>query len=114
MEKIVFLDRESLVANIRRPTFPHRWEEYAATGSDEIAAHLQDAIIAISNKVQPFGMQVLFAEHKGAREIREGYTAFKTVIRDSDVLTLHLPLKKQICHLISTAEFENMQLAAPC
>jgi len=51
MEKIVFLDRATLEANIRRPNFPHQWQEYAATASDEIVGRLADATIAIVNKV---------------------------------------------------------------
>jgi len=59
-----------------------------------------------------FGMKVLFAEHKGAGEIRPGYTAFDTVLRDSDVITLHLPLNAQTRHLISTGEFALMKPGA--
>jgi glycerate dehydrogenase len=51
MEKIVFLDRASLRADVRRPAFEHLWEEYAATSADEVAARLAQATIAISNKV---------------------------------------------------------------
>ena len=225
MEKIVFLDRTTIIANLRHPAFPHQWEEYAATESGEIVTHLQDATIVITNKVplcretlaqlpklkmiaaaatgtdnidivwckehgivvsnirnysvhtvpehvfmlmlalrrnllayrddlqngawqksaqfclfthpvrdlngstlgimgngaigkavaqiaRAFGMKVLFAEHKGASEIRSGYTAFDTVLSESDVLTLHLPLKEHTCHLISTAEFERMRPGA--
>lgn len=225
MEKIVFLDRTTIIANLRHPAFPHQWEEYAATENSEIVTRLQDATIGITNKVplrsaslaqlpklkmiaaaatgtdnidiawckehgvvvsnirnysvhtvpehvfmlvlalrrnllafredvqkgawqksaqfclfshpvrdlngstlgiigngaigkavaqiaQAFGMKVLFAEHKGTSEIREGYTAFDTVLRESDVLTLHLPLKEQTRHLISTAEFERMRPGA--
>ncbi len=51
MEKIVFLDCSTLEATIRRPAFPHRWNEYAATAPEEVAGRLQDATIAITNKV---------------------------------------------------------------
>lgn len=225
MEKIVFLDRTTIIANLRHPAFPHQWEEYAATENGEIVARLEDATIVITNKVplrseslaqlpklkmiaaaatgtdnidiawckehgiivsnirnysvhtvpehvfmlmlalrrnllafredlqkgawqksaqfclfthpvrdlngstlgimghgaigiavaqiaQAFGMKVLFAEHKGASSVREGYTAFDTVLSESDVLTLHLPLKEQTRHLISTAEFERMRPGA--
>ncbi|MEJ1959168.1 MAG: NAD(P)-dependent oxidoreductase [Nitrosomonadales bacterium] len=52
MHKIVFLDRASVIADIRRPDFPHQWEEYVATGVDQVLPRLQDATIAIINKVQ--------------------------------------------------------------
>jgi glycerate dehydrogenase len=67
---------------------------------------------AVEQIALAFGMKVLFAEHKGAGEIRPGYTAFDTVLRDSDVITLHLPLNAQTRHLISTAEFALMKPGA--
>jgi glycerate dehydrogenase len=225
MEKIVFLDCSSIIADIRRPSFPHQWQEYPATGAEQTLARLQGATVVITNKVRlpreileqlpslkmvaiaatgtdnvdiacchergivvsnirnysvhtvpehvfmlmlalrrnllafredvqkgawqksaqfclfthpvrdlhgstlgligngaigkavaqialAFGMKVLVAEHKGATEIRSGYTAFDTVLRESDVITLHLPLSEQTRHLISTAEFASMQAGA--
>ncbi|HEX8492890.1 MAG TPA: D-2-hydroxyacid dehydrogenase [Pyrinomonadaceae bacterium] len=51
MERIVFLDRNTLRANIRRPAFEHEWREYAETGRDEVFGRLRAATIAITNKV---------------------------------------------------------------
>jgi glycerate dehydrogenase len=49
---IVFLDRESVGANVRKPEFPHSYTEYEATWTpDEIVERLKDATIAIINKV---------------------------------------------------------------
>ncbi|SFU52300.1 D-2-hydroxyacid dehydrogenase [Pseudoduganella namucuonensis] len=48
---IVFLDRDSLIANVRRPSFPHSWTEYAASSGAEAAQRLHGATIAITNKV---------------------------------------------------------------
>ena len=225
MEKIVFLDRSTVIANVRQPAFPHQWEEYPATSAGQVLARVQDATIVITNKVhlrrevlaqlprlkmvavsatgtdnvdvayckergivvsnirnyaahtvpehvfmlmlalrrnllafredvqkgewqkaaqfclfthpvrdlngstlgimgggsigksvaliaQAFGMNVLLAEHKDATEVRPGYTAFDTVLRESDVITLHLPLKENTRHMISTAEFERMRPGA--
>lgn len=225
MEKIVFLDADSIIADIRRPDFPHQWQAHPATAAGQTMARLQDATIAITNKVVlnrevlerlpglkmvavaatgtnnvdteccrergivvsnirnysvhtvpehvfmlmlalrrnllafradvqngawqkseqfcllthpvrdlygstlgiigngaigksveqialAFGMQVLLAEHKGVTEVRSGYTAFDTVLSASDVITLHLPLKEQTRHLISTAEFNRMKPGA--
>jgi len=50
-QHIVFLDRASLRANLRRPAFEHTWQEYPATASGEVVARLQEATIAITNKV---------------------------------------------------------------
>ena len=51
MHRIVFLERDSIRANVRRPDFPHVWEEYPLTKPEEIVARLKDATIAITNKV---------------------------------------------------------------
>lgn len=225
MEKIVFLDCTSIIADIRRPAFSHQWEEYPATSAEQTVARLADATIAITNKVLlrretleqlprlkmvavaatgtdnvdiaccrergivvsnirnysvhtvpehvfmlmlalrrnllafrddlrngawqkseqfclfthplrdlfgstlgiighgaigkaveqialAFGMKVLLAEHKGVTEVRAGYTAFDTVLRDSDVISLHLPLNEQTRHLIGAAEFACMKPGA--
>ena len=225
MEKIVYLDCASVIANMRKPAFPHVWEEYPSTAAGQTLARLQGATVAITNKVAlrretleqlpklkmvavaatgtdnvdvaycrergivvsnirnysvhtvpehvfmlilalrrnllafradvqngawqqaeqfclfthpvrdlhgstlgimghgaigkaveqialAFGMKVLSAEHKGASMVRTGYTAFDTVLRESDVLTLHLPLNEQTRHLIGTAEFASMKPGA--
>jgi glycerate dehydrogenase len=52
MERIVFLDRSTLKANVRRPSFAHEWREYDETGPGEIVERLSGATIAISNKVR--------------------------------------------------------------
>ena len=222
MEKIVFLDSASIIADMRRPAFSHQWIEYPATSAEQTLARLQDATIVITNKVllrrdtleqlpglkmvavaatginnvdidccrehgivvsnirnysvhtvpehvfmlmlalrrnllafhadvrngawqkseqfclftHPvrdlygstlgiighgaigkavqqialvFGMKVLLAEHKGATAVRNGYTAFDTVLRESDVISLHLPLNEQTRHLIGAAEFACMK-----
>jgi glycerate dehydrogenase len=225
MEKIVFLDSASIIADMRRPAFAHQWEEYPATSIEQTVTRLKDATIAITNKVLlrretleqlpklkmvaiaatgtdnvdiaccnerdivvsnirnysvhtvpehvfmlvlalrrnllafradmrngawqkseqfclfthpvrdlhgstlgiighgaigqavaqiavAFGMNVLFAEHKGATKVRTGYAAFDTVLRESDVISLHLPLNEQTRHLIGTAELERMRPGA--
>ena len=49
---VVFLERDSLKAHVRRPRFEHAYEEYAHTLSDQIVPRLRHATIAIINKVQ--------------------------------------------------------------
>lgn len=49
--RIVFLDRDSLVATVRRPAFDHAWQEYPASTAAQAAERLQGATIAITNKV---------------------------------------------------------------
>jgi len=64
---------------------------------------------AVEQIALAFGMKVSFAEHKGVSDVRPGYTAFDTVLQESDVITLHLPLKAQTRHLIGATEFARMQ-----
>jgi len=52
MHRIVFLERDSIRAQVRRPDFAHVWEEYPLTAAAETYARLKDATIAITNKVQ--------------------------------------------------------------
>ena len=40
MEKVVFLDRQSLNANVRKPSFEHEWEEYDQTLPNEVVSRL--------------------------------------------------------------------------
>lgn len=51
MEKIVFLDRDSLMADVRAPSFPHDWHVHGATLADQVVQRLHGATIAITNKV---------------------------------------------------------------
>ncbi|HEY0099791.1 MAG TPA: D-2-hydroxyacid dehydrogenase [Pyrinomonadaceae bacterium] len=52
MERIVFLDRNTLRAKIRPPAFAHEWREYGATRAEEVVERLEAASIAIVNKVE--------------------------------------------------------------
>lgn len=221
-ERIVFLDRGSIQSNLRRPSFPHEWQDYENTPAAEVASRLHQATIAISNKVpirreallqlpalkliaacatgtnnvdldycrergisvcnirhyamhtvpehvfalilalsrnllsyhrdvraglwqradqfclttypirdlhgktlgiighgelgaavariaQAFGMQVLVAEHKAKSQTRPGRTPFETVLRASDVVTLHLPLAPETKNLLGVAELALMR-----
>ncbi|HYE75801.1 MAG TPA: glycerate dehydrogenase, partial [Blastocatellia bacterium] len=51
MERIVFLDRDSVRANFRPPAFAHEWIEYPTTATGEITDRLHNATIAITNKI---------------------------------------------------------------
>jgi glycerate dehydrogenase len=220
--KIVFLDRSTLKIDIKRPGFPHHWEEFERTREDEVVARLKEADIAITNKVplrrtileklpslkmiavaatgtdhididfcrargivvanirdyacnavsehvfmlilalrrnllayqkdihaglwsksdqfclfthpihdihgstlgiigygalgqavarlaKAFGMQVLLAEHKNAQTTRPGRMPFETVLRESDIVTLHCPLTPDTRNLISLPELKLMK-----
>ncbi|KGQ37717.1 2-hydroxyacid dehydrogenase [Gallibacterium anatis] len=47
------------------------------------------------------GMKVLFAEHRGAETVREGYTKFEEVLAQADIITLHCPLTEATQNLIN-------------
>jgi glycerate dehydrogenase len=50
-ERIVFLDRSTLKAQVRRPAFEHSWTEYPVSALSELPQRLAAATIAITNKV---------------------------------------------------------------
>lgn len=222
---IVFLERDSVRAEFRRPAFKHTWEEYPLTRAEQLFERLKNATIAITNKVpvrggvlarlsrlrmiavaatgtdpvdleycrahgivvsnirgyavhtvpehvmtlalmlrrnilayrasvaagrwqeapmfcffdheigdlwgatlgivgrgslgqgvarlaEAFGMRVMFAEHKSAGAVREGYTPFAEVLREADVMTLHCPLTPETRGLIGEAELRAMKRTA--
>ncbi len=49
---VVFLDRDSVKARVRTPAFDHSYVEHAATTPDQVVERLQEATVAIVNKVQ--------------------------------------------------------------
>lgn len=51
MEKVAFLDRNSLKANLRKPSFNHEWVEFDQTMASEVVDRLKGATVAITNKV---------------------------------------------------------------
>ena len=51
MHRIVFLDRDSLIAKLRAPAFEHAWQEHGATAEHEVVERLRGAAVAITNKV---------------------------------------------------------------
>ena len=225
MHRIVFLERDSVRAEFRRPGFPHEWVEYAESEQRQVSERLRGATVCISNKLaigeaelavlpdlkliavaatgvdridlaacrrrgvavanvrgyaahsvaehvlllalalrrnllgyaedvraglwaesaqfcllthaihdlhastlgvvgygslgravaalaRGFGMRVLVGEHKGARLVREGRTAFEELLRESDVLTLHAPLSEETRNLIGERELGLMKPTA--
>jgi glycerate dehydrogenase len=51
VERVVFLDRDTLRAALRRPAFDHTWVDYPTTAPDEVLTRLEGATIAVVNKV---------------------------------------------------------------
>lgn len=58
MERIVYLERESIRADVRRPAFAHEWVEHPRTVPAQMAERLAGATIAIVNKL-PVGASLM-------------------------------------------------------
>ena len=51
MERVAFLDRSAIQVELRRPRFKHEWIEYSATAAEDVVERLQEATIAITDRV---------------------------------------------------------------
>src|ERR687884_1632074 len=51
MERIVFLERDTLTVEPRRPSFAHTWRDYGSTRPAEVFERLKGATVAVVNKV---------------------------------------------------------------
>ena len=51
MERIVFIERNTIQANFRRPEFEHEWVEYPESFADQVVERIRDSTIIISNKL---------------------------------------------------------------
>ena len=58
METVVFLERDTLRATLRRPSFEHVWRDHAATRPEEVLERLEGATVAVVNKL-PLRAEVL-------------------------------------------------------
>jgi glycerate dehydrogenase len=58
MERIVFLERDTLTVEPRRPSFEHEWRDYGSTRPEEVFERLKGATVAVVNKT-PLGAEVL-------------------------------------------------------
>jgi glycerate dehydrogenase len=66
----------------------------------------------VEKRAVAFGMKVLVAERKGAPVSRAGRVAFEDVLRQSDAISLHVPLKPETRNLIDTRELGLMKKGA--
>jgi len=67
---------------------------------------------ALAKRAEAFGMTVWQAERKGAAGVRQGYTAFDTVLTQADVISLHCPLNDETRGMIGEAELVRMKPGA--
>ena len=66
----------------------------------------------LATYAQAFKMNVVFAEHKNAQSVRDGYVSFDKAIRSADVVSLNCPLTPQTANMISEAELQQMKPGA--
>lgn len=66
----------------------------------------------LARYAQAFGMRVVFAEHKHAPDVREGYVSFEDAVQTADVLSLHCPLNAQTENMIGENELRQMKPGA--
>jgi glycerate dehydrogenase len=62
----------------------------------------------VARLAQAFGMNVMFAAHKGKQGLGPLYTPFDEVLETADVLTLHCPLLPETRGLLGMPEFRRM------
>jgi len=74
---IVFLDRNSLIADMRVPSFAHDWVDFEQTRPEDVVARLQDASIVITNKVKLPGE--LLAQTPGVKMVAVAATGTDNV-----------------------------------
>ncbi len=66
----------------------------------------------VARMAEALGMRVLVSERKGETTLRSGRIAFEQVLREADVLSLHLPLAGGSENLLGPAEFAAMKPGA--
>ncbi|HFC8489462.1 TPA: D-2-hydroxyacid dehydrogenase [Neisseria subflava] len=66
----------------------------------------------LATYAQAFKMNVVFAEHKHAQSVRDGYVSFDEAIRSADVVSLNCPLTPQTANMIGEAELQQMKPGA--
>ncbi|EAR08222.1 D-2-hydroxyacid dehydrogenase [Reinekea blandensis] len=67
---------------------------------------------AVADLASALGMDVCFAEHRGADPVRPGYIAFESALRDADVVSLHCPLTDDTYQLINQETLSWMKPTA--
>ena len=63
MERIVFIERNTIKADFRRPNFEHEWIEYPESSAEQVPERVREASIVISNKLSLGEPQLSQAPH---------------------------------------------------
>ena len=67
---------------------------------------------AVATVAKALGMNVLFAEHAGATQCRDGYHPFEQVLREADIISLHCPLTATTKNMIAAPQLALMKSSA--
>ena len=62
----------------------------------------------VAHLARAFGMNVMFAAHKGKSGLGPLYTPFEEVLETADVITLHCPLLPETQSMLGMPEFRHM------
>ncbi len=68
---------------------------------------------AVARRAEAFGMKILYHTRSGGKaSLTYPHVSFETLLAESDVLSLHLPLTDMTRHLIGEAELKRMKKTA--
>ncbi|HOT28198.1 MAG TPA: D-glycerate dehydrogenase [Candidatus Ozemobacteraceae bacterium] len=68
---------------------------------------------AVARRAEAFGMKILYHTRSGGKaSLPYPHVSFETLLAESDVLSLHLPLTDMTRHLIGEAELKRMKKTA--
>ncbi|PSV95980.1 D-2-hydroxyacid dehydrogenase [Photobacterium iliopiscarium] len=67
---------------------------------------------AVATVAKALGMNILFAEHAGATQCRDGYHPFEQVLREADIISLHCPLTATTKNMIAAPQLALMKSSA--
>lgn len=69
---------------------------------------------AMATLARAMGMKVIFAARKNTKlqDIKAGYQPFETIIRESDIISLHCPLTAETENIIALKEMQAMKPSA--
>ena len=67
---------------------------------------------AVATVAKALEMNVLFAEHAGATQCRDGYHPFEQVLREADIISLHCPLTATTKNMIDAPQLALMKSSA--
>lgn len=118
---MIYTLKHSLIGYHRDQLLSNRWAtsgqfcyvDYPITdiqGSTLVVLGKGNTGSEVARLAQAVGMKVIFAEHQGAKQVREGYVAFEEAFKQADIISLHCPLTEQTHQIINA---ETLSLMKP-